>query len=95
MAQDFEGAVRDAMAGCNKHLAYFNDNEMHFDGCHGEAKDVAVAKRLIKSLGTSPHLTEFKMVTILVTVEDVPKIDVSGDINWEALETMADLIQRR
>jgi hypothetical protein len=95
MAQDFEQAVRDAMNGCNKHLAHFNDDEMWFDGCHSEAKDVAVAERLIKSIGTGKHLTEFKMVTIIVLVEDVPKMDVSKDINWDAVETMAGLIKGR
>ena len=93
MAQDLETAVRNAMHGCTRHLAHFNDKEMSFDGCHTEPKDVAKAERLIKSLGLCRRLTEFKMVTIIV--EDVPKMDVSKDINWDAVETITDVMKGR
>jgi hypothetical protein len=91
MAQDLETAVRNAVNGCSRHLAHFNDETMSFDGCHSGIKGVVVAEQLIKSMGLCKHLTEFKMVTIIV--EDVPAMDVRQDIDWETVELLSNVMK--
>jgi len=88
---ELEEAVRDALEGCNKFLAYFNDDTMSFDGCHSDVEEVSKAKELMESIGLCRHLSSFKMVTIVV--EDVPEY-TGDDINWGAVEACRERVTK-